>query len=327
MNELIEAVDIVDFISQYVELEQRGDEFWGLSPFKNEKTPSFSVRGETGQFYDFSSGIGGNVFTFTRRFFNCNSERAVHILSEFTGLKEGDLPAIRSRLSATNVIKKFTPMEPKKKVQKNKSEFKDDHMERFERRTDKLKSWIDEGISLESITRFDVRYDGFSNRIVYPIKDLDGTIVNIGGRTLDSDWKEKGLRKYTYFAPWGSMNVVYGLFENMEFILEKKEVIVFEGCKSVLLADTWGIRNTAAILTSHLNQNQVKILAALGVRVVFGLDRDIDIRKDRNIRRLKRYVNVEYIEDIAGLTGDKDAPVDKGLGVFARLYKSKKIYR
>ena len=55
LEELISSIDIVDFISQYVELEQKNDEFWGISPFKEEKTPSFSVRREINQWYDFSS--------------------------------------------------------------------------------------------------------------------------------------------------------------------------------------------------------------------------------------------------------------------------------
>ncbi len=51
-EDLIEEIDIVDYISQFVELEEKGGEYWGLSPFKEEKTPSFSVRRETGEFYD-----------------------------------------------------------------------------------------------------------------------------------------------------------------------------------------------------------------------------------------------------------------------------------
>ena len=94
-------------------------------------------------------------------------------------------------------------------------------------------------------------YDSFSDRLVYPIRNPDGKIVNIGGRTLDPHWKEKGLRKYTYFMSWGELKTIYGLAENRDAILQKGEIILFEGCKSVLLADTYGIHNTGAILVKR----------------------------------------------------------------------------
>ena len=113
----------------------------------------------------------------------------------------------------------------------------------------------------------------------------------------------------------------------MEYILDKKEVIIFEGCKSVLLADSWGIHNTGALLTSHLNPNQMKILARLGIRVVFALDKEVRVRDDHNIGKLKRYTAVEYLWDREDLLDEKDAPVDKGLEVFEKLYEQRLRYR
>jgi len=202
-----------------------------------------------------------------------------------------------------------------------------DYMERYEKRDDKLAIWEQEGISRASLDKFQVYYDSFSDRLVYPIRNIEGKIVNIGGRTLDPLWKEKKQRKYTYFHSWGTMDTIYGLVENMEHILKSREVILFEGCKSVLLADTWGIHNAGAILTSHLNPNQMKILARLGCRVVFALDKDVRIREDHNIGKLKQYVNVEYLWDREDLLDEKDAPVDKGLEVFKKLYDQRLRYR
>ena len=82
LNELLESIDIVEYLSQFVELEEKNGEYWGLSPFKEEKTPSFSVRRETGSFYDFSSGIGGNVMTFVKYFNKCSTREAIKILQE-----------------------------------------------------------------------------------------------------------------------------------------------------------------------------------------------------------------------------------------------------
>ena len=81
------------------------------------------------------------------------------------------------------------------------------------------------------------------------------------------------------------------------------------------------------ILTSHLSSNQLKILVKLGVRVVFALDKEVRIRDDRNIEKLKRYVNVEYIYDWGDLLGEKDAPVDKGREVFKKLYDNRLTLR
>ena len=112
-----------------------------------------------------------------------------------------------------------------------------------------------------------------------------------------------------------------------EHILQKGEIILFEGCKSVLLADTYGIHNTGAILTSHLNPNQMKLLAALGCRVVFALDKDVCIRDDHNIKRLKQFVNVQYLWDKDNLLGEKDSPVDRGQETWKKLYEGRLSWR
>lgn len=202
-----------------------------------------------------------------------------------------------------------------------------DVMENYEDRPEKLKVWEAEGISKESLMRFQVKYDPFGNRLVYPIRDPNGNVVNIGGRTLDPEWKERGLKKYCYYYSWGRMQTIYGLAENLEAIKDKHEIILFEGCKSVLIADSWGIKNSGAILTSHVNPEQMKILAKLGCDVVLALDKEVDIRKDHNIEKLKQYVNVSYLYDFRDLLEEKDAPVDKGREVFETLYKERVRYR
>lgn len=104
-------------------------------------------------------------------------------------------------------------------------------------------------------------------------------------------------------------------------------MILFEGCKSVLIAASWGIKNTGALLTSHLNPSQMVILARLGVKVVFALDKDVNIKNDHNISRLKRYVNVDYIYDRDDALDEKDSPVDKGIDIFLDLYDKRRRYR
>lgn len=320
LSQLIESVDILEYISQYTEFTEKNGEYWALSPLKEENTPSFSVRKETNTFYDFSSGIGGNVLTFIRYHDKLGYREAIAKLKQYAGFN--GVVCSPQRILATDIARKYAP--PKKQQKPCKfTVLPADYMERFEKREDKLAVWQQEGISQEALEKFQVRYDSFSNRLVYPIRDTSGQIINIGGRVLDDQWKEKKLRKYTYFLPWGELNTIYGLAENLGSIREKREIILFEGCKSVLLAHTWGICNTGAILTSHLNPNQMKILAKLGCRVIFALDKDVTVRSDYNIKRLKQFVTVEYIWDKDNLLSPKDSPVDKGEEVWQKLYEGR----
>lgn len=201
-------------------------------------------------------------------------------------------------------------------------------MDKFRVDRDMVKTWEDEGISWDIMQRFDVRYDDFSNRIVYPIRDAAGTIRNVGGRTLDPDWKEKGLRKYTYFYKWGgAMDLLYGLYENYNEIVSSREIILFEGCKSVLKAASWGINNTAAVLTSHISPNQLAILIGLGAKVVVAFDNDVDVSKDYNMRKLLNYTRVDVVHDRDHVLEEKDSPVDKGEAVFRKLYEERRRLR
>ena len=115
------------------------------------------------------------------------------------------------------------------------------------------------------------------------------------------------------------MNVLYNLCDCKEYILKRKEVIIFEGAKSCMKAYSWGYDNCCALLTSHLSEHQFKTLIKLGVSVVFALDAEIDITKDKNIIRLLPYVPVFWIKG-RGLIGDKDSPTDAGEEVFKTLY-------
>lgn len=319
--ELISQVNIVDYISQYVELEKKNDEWWGLSPFKIENTPSFSVREDPPFFYDYSAGVGGNIYNFIQLYFKCSSSEAFKRIKDYLGVTDDDV-TYKKKLSAVNVSKKYSL---KKQTAKKftGTVLQPDCMRKYEKREDKLQVWIDEGISRETLDKFQVYYDSFSNRLVYPIYSLDGNIVNIGGRTLDPEFKAKNQRKYCYFYKWGTINTIYGLYENKDSIRDKKEIILFEGCKSVLLADTWGIHNTGAILTSHLSESMIGILAKLGVDVVFALDKDVNVWKDKNIQRLKRYVKVYYLYDSNDILDEKDSPVDKGENEFRKLYNKR----
>ena len=325
LSDLIESVNIVEYISQFVELEEKGGEWWGLSCFKEENTPSFSVRENPPCFFDFSSGKSGNIIHFIRCYNHCSFQEAVEILKKYAGVN-GDVQPTK-RFAAVEVAKKYKGRKKQTNISQSKT-LPDDYMLRYEKNPEKLSVWEAEGISKASLERFQVAYDSFSDRLVYPIRNVSGEIVNVGARTLDPDWKQKKLRKYSYLFSWdGGMNTVFGIAENKEDILLKKEIIIFEGAKSVMIAYSWGVRNCGALLTSHLSQFQMKILAKLGVRVVFALDKEVVIRDDPNIAKLKRYVTTEYIWDRDNLLDEKDSPVDRGVDTFMKLYEGRLQYR
>lgn len=323
VDDILEQVDILEYISQYLDLEEKNGEWWGLSPFKDENTPSFSVNTEKQRFYDFSSGAGGNLIHFIRRYHNCGFYEAIGILKKFANITD-DSEAIINRLESTKIAKKFKRNISNTK-ESNPTILPTNYMERYEFNEEKLQTWIDEGIDIETLRKFSVYYDSFSDRIVFPVRNYTGDIINVCGRTLDKDFKAKGLRKYTYFKQFGGqLDTLYGFSDNKHAIMEKREIIIFEGSKSVMLASSWGIKNCCALLTSHLNPQQFIFLVKLGIRVVFALDKEINIKEDKQIQRLRRYVTIEYLYDKNDLLSEKMAPVDNGQEIFERLYNERR---
>lgn len=321
LDEIIDSVDIVEYVSQFIELEDKGDEFFGFSPFNEENTPSFTVTPETQLFYDFSAKIGGNVLNFIQSYYHCDFKKAVELLKQYAGVS-GSVETT-TRLLAAQTMKKYKEKEKRTKEKSKRSILPNDVMQTYETEISKLETWLKEGISEQVLKKYQVRYDPVSNRIVYPIRDVKGNIISVKGRTLDKDFKQKRLRKYTYLNSIGDIDFIFGLWENLDYIKKEGKIILFEGEKSVMKMETWGYKNVGAILTSHLNPRQLKLLISLRVTVVFALDKGIDITKDENINKLRKYTRVEFIKDKNEILDEKDAPVDKGKDNWERLYKER----
>lgn len=327
ISDILEAIDILEYISQYCDFEEKGGEFWCLSPFKDEKTPSFSVDPEQQVFYDFSSGSGGNIINFIQQYHSVSLPQAIEMAKQYAGLADDDKSTVLSaKMTSARIARKFKkPLT--KEISPAREILPEDCMEKYEFRKDKLQLWADEGITFDTMLRFNVRYDAFSNRIVHPIRDFSGNIINICGRTCDPDFKQKKIRKYTYFNSFGLLNTLYGYAENKDSIISSKEIILFEGAKSVMKAYGWGYTNCAALLTSHLSRQQFLFLVRLcswySVRIVFALDADVDVSADKHVRLLTRYADVSVVKNFDDLLDPKDAPVDKGEDVWRSLYDMK----
>lgn len=321
--DIIVQADIVEYVGQFCEMTYRNGEYWGLSPFKEERTPSFSINAEKQRFYDFSSGKGGNIIQFIKEYYKCSVAEAVEKLKQYLNIGNDGTYA-RTPLTA-KVARRYKPMAKKKEQSTSPTVLPDTYMELYENDKQKLEIWRKEGITDAAMEKYQVRYDPFSNRIVYPVRDPCGKIVNVSGRTLDEHYKEKGIRKYTYFQKWGVMNVLYGYFENKEAIDKRGEIILFEGAKSVMKADGWGFPNCGALLTSHISDYQFEFLLRLGKRVVLALDNDVDVFSDRVVKRLAHYIPVQVVDGKKFL-GEKDAPVDKGEEIWRRLYEERRDF-
>lgn len=323
VNFIVDKVDMVEFVQKYVELTQKGNDWWGHSPFnKNDMNPSFSITPSKKSYYDFSAGFGGDLVNFVEKIENVSFIEAMNILADFAGVKNTE-NIFYKKLDILKSIQKYKPVHKEEAVIKRKI-LSENVMDIYDDNPEKLQVWIDEGISFESLNKFKVKYDLFSDRIVMPIRDISGNIINICGRTCDEHFKQNKIPKYIYYHKLGTIDFFYGFSENLENIRASNEILLFEGAKSVMKADSWGIKNSVAILTNHINIHQIRLLMSLHVNIVLCLDKGVDVKKDNSFLRVASRSNVFYLEDNQNLLDDKDAPVDKGKEVFLRLYSNKK---
>ncbi len=319
-QELVEKCDIYTYISQFVDLEYKNGEYWGLSPFKDERTPSFSVNIEKQVFKDFSSGKSGNIIAFVMNYHKCNFIQALKILKEFFNIQQ-DIEYIEPP-NILKILKQFKPIEKKEKKIERKF-LANNCMDKYDKI--KIKSWEEEGISPEIIEKYNVRFDSEKETIVFPIWDNNSNIINIKARSMSKHWKELGKPKYYYYYKLGTLDYLWGLNFKRDIIKEKNEIIIFEGEKSVMKMESWGIDNCAALCSGNINDEQLILLLQLSVNVVIALDKDKNYKKDANIKKLSRFCNVEIVSDKFNLLDEKDSPCDKGLEIWKKLYNERKL--
>lgn len=183
------------------------------------------------------------------------------------------------------------------------------------------KLFLDDGISIYSQYKYEVKYDLFNNRVVFPIRNDEGKLLSFKGRTCDPKFKEKGISKYLYYYPVEGMYLLYGLNLNMFDILTKGEAIVFEAEKSCMQCDTFDVVNTLACSKKILSDYQVNKLIQLKVDITLAFDKGVDLNDILiECRKFKGLCNVYYIYDVDNLLEDKMSPSDAGFEVFNKLY-------
>lgn len=326
LEEINNSVDLLDYIGNTMELKQRGKDYFGHCPLHIDRTSSFSVTPSKNKFFCFSCGAGGGIIQYLMLYEKLCFDEAVQKASR---LADVDLKAMCQ--SETVKLNKVI-----RKIRNNKTEDISSHeildIEELLKYQDvEIHEWIEEGIDSSVLKLFGVRLDTRGNRIVYPVFDMDGNLINIKGRTLCKEFKFFGIQKYINYYPVGTVDYFQGLNITFQHIKESGEIKIFESIKSVMKLFTWGIKDSASAEKHTLTPEQIKILISTREikSVVFCYDSDVSYQERKvkeNIDLLKRFVNVYVIIDRENQLGGveaKNAPVDLGRDIWESLYATK----
>lgn len=188
--------------------------------------------------------------------------------------------------------------------------------------------YLDEGVPIETQQEFQVGYDLRSQRIIFPIHNRYGDIVSVKGRTIYEDYEERDIYKFMYLYNFNKMIELYNWHRALYYIIESKEVLIYEAEKTCWLSSYYGYRNCVAISGDDLSDYQVSMIKDLGpeINIVIALDKDKtvnDVRKQAV--KFGKTRNVFSLFDQQDLFCEKDSPCDRGKEVFDQLYSLNKF--
>lgn len=292
--------DIVDVISGYVKLQRKGSSYFGLCPFHNEKSPSFSVSPGKQMYYCFGCGAGGNVFTFVMEYENYSFPEAVKFLADRVGV---DLPEqeyneemkkqqdLKSRILDLNkMAANYFYFQLRQESGKLAMEYlkgrelSDETIKGFglgyaNKYSDDLYLYLkkkgisDELLSQSGLMNVDEKhgmYDKFWNRVIFPIMDVNGRVIGFGGRVM-GDGKPKYLNSPETKVFDKSRNL-YGLY--IARTSRKKNLLVCEGYMDVISLHQAGFKNAVASLGTALTTQHASLLKRYTEEVVLTYDSD-----------------------------------------------------
>ena len=303
-DEVIEEVrsrnDIVDVISKCVKIQKKGSSYFGLCPFHNEKSPSFSVSGSKQMYYCFGCGAGGNVFTFVMEYENFTFQEAVKMLADRAGValpeaeyseEDKKRESKRARLLEVNKAaagyfyfqlrapqganglqyfkgRKLTD-ETMKKFGLGYANVMSDDLVKYL----KKKGYDDSIIQEAGVATFDEKYgmhDKFWNRVMFPIQDVNHKVIGFGGRVM-GDAKPKYLNSPETMIFDKSRNL-YGL--NFARSSRRNYVILCEGYMDVIAMHQAGVDCAVASLGTAFTIGQANLLKRYTKEVILSYDSD-----------------------------------------------------
>ncbi|MBQ7839982.1 MAG: DNA primase [Lachnospiraceae bacterium] len=303
-DELIEEIrmknDIVDVISGYVRLQKKGSNHFGLCPFHNEKSPSFSVSGPKQMYYCFGCGAGGNVITFLMEYENYSFQEAVKVLADRAGVQ---LPQMEySQKARREESRRAKLLEVNKEAAKyfyyqlrsrqgsigyqyfKERQLSDETMNRFglgysNKYSDDLirylksKGYTEDLIRDAGLCNTDEKhgmYDKFWNRVMFPIQDINHRVIGFGGRVM-GDGKPKYLNSPETEIFDKSRNL-YGL--NFARTSRKGNMILCEGYMDVIAMHQAGFNQAVASLGTAFTSGQASLLKRYAPEVLLCYDSD-----------------------------------------------------
>lgn len=300
IQEICDRNDIVDVVGQYVKLTRKGSSLFGLCPFHNEKTGSFSVSPSKQMYYCFGCGAGGNVLTFIREYEHYSFKEAVEYLAERAGI---DLPAVeqseeekrkadlRSRLleinkeAATFYYYQLRNSSDKRAYEYLKGrQLSDETINGFAlgyagvSRNNlytylKGKGFKDEELNQAGLFRFDERQgfsDKFWNRVMFPIMDVNRRVIGFGGRVMG-----EGEPKYLNSPEtpvFDKGRNLFGLY--IAKTSRRKYLILCEGYMDVISLHQAGFTNAVASLGTAFTSGQAYLIKKYTDEVYLSYDSD-----------------------------------------------------
>ena len=303
-EDLVEEIrlknDIVDVISGYVKLQKKGSSYFGLCPFHNEKSPSFSVSRQKQMYYCFGCGAGGNVFTFVMEYENFSFVEALKMLADRVGV---ELPEMEySKEAKEKADLKNTLLEVNKlaakyfyaqlKAEQGKiahsyltkrglseetitafglgysNKYSDDLYKYL-----KMKGYTDNILQKAGLISIDERngvYDKFWNRVMFPIMDVNNRVIGFGGRVM-GDAKPKYLNSPETEVFDKSRNL-YGL--NRARTSRKPYFLICEGYMDVIALHQAGFTNAVASLGTALTAGHAALIKRYVNEVFLTYDSD-----------------------------------------------------
>ena len=298
LNEVRQANDIVDVISQYVHLKRSGRNYFGLCPFHSEKSPSFSVSPDKQIFHCFGCGVGGNVITFISKIEGMNFVETVQSLAERANIQlptlENTGDFLKEELKAkVYKVNEFTAQYYHENLYKPQAKIAQEYVKKRQLNNETLKSFrigfsgkfdelyqelkkqgFEEKEILESglVNKNDrgQYIDRYRNRLMFPICDVRGRVIAFGGRVLD-DSKPKYINS--------PENVVYSkgrhLFGlNVAKKGDTKKLLIVEGYMDVISLHQRGITNVVAPLGTALTEQQGWLLRKSAEQIILSFDSD-----------------------------------------------------
>ena len=279
IEEVRQANDIVDVISQYVHLKRSGRNFFGLCPFHNEKSPSFSVSPDKQIFHCFGCGVGGNVFTFLTKIEGINFVDAVQTLAERANIQlptfENNVDKVKEELKAkVYKVNEFTAGYYHENLYKPTAKLAQEYVKKRQLSNETLKSFrigfsgkfneLYQALKKEGFEDQEILESGlvnknengtyidrYRNRLIFPICDGRGRVIAFGGRVLD-DSKPKYINSPENIVFSKGRNL-FGLNVAKKSEEIKKKLLIVEGYMDVISLHQRGIKNVVAPLRNSFN--------------------------------------------------------------------------